>query len=121
MQRVPLVTILARVTHADAVAAVAFSPDGNLLATASWDKTARIVVVEDGREVARVTQDATVVAVAFSPDGKLLATASDDKNERPRGCPRQPRRCGLRAGVQPGWQTAGHRGRGQDGADSGGG
>jgi WD40 repeat protein len=32
---------LARVVHDGPVAAVAFSPDGKLLATASWDKTAR--------------------------------------------------------------------------------
>ena len=66
----------ARITHDGPVRAVAFSPDGKFLATASWDKTARIVAVADGRERARITHDAAVAAVAFSPDGKSLATAS---------------------------------------------
>jgi Novel STAND NTPase 1/WD domain, G-beta repeat len=79
MQRVPLVATLARVVHDGSVKAVAFSPDGKPLATASDDKTARIVAVADGHELARVTHDGLVVAVAFSPDGKSLVTASYDK------------------------------------------
>jgi WD40 repeat protein len=80
MQRVSLITTLTRVTYDRAVdravIAVAFSPDGQFLATASFDKTARLVAVADGRERARITHDARVWAVAFSPDGRLLATAS---------------------------------------------
>jgi WD40 repeat protein len=65
-----------------AVWSVAFSPDGKLLATASDDRTARIVTVADGRELARVTLDGAVYDVAFGPDGKHLATASADKTAR---------------------------------------
>jgi WD40 repeat protein len=68
----------ARITHDGEVNAVAFSPDGQVLATASGDGTARLVAVADGRERARVTHDDTVNAVAFSPDGQSLATASDN-------------------------------------------
>jgi WD40 repeat protein len=82
MQRVPLVTTLARITHDGVVLAVVFSPDGQFLATASLDKTARITAVADGRELARVTHDGEVTAVAFSPDGQFLATASWDKTVR---------------------------------------
>jgi hypothetical protein len=107
MQRVPLVAIRARIPYDGLVTAVAFSPDGHFLATASgdigqgkgearlvavadgqyfatasWDRTARIVAVADGRERARVTHDGEVTAVAFSPDGKTLATASMDKTVR---------------------------------------
>jgi WD40 repeat protein len=81
MQRVPLVTTLARVTHDDAVNVVAFSPDGRFLATASDDDTARITAVADGRERARVTHGGEVTAVAFSPDGRFLATASRNKEK----------------------------------------
>jgi WD40 repeat protein len=74
---------LARFAHYDDVNAVAFSPDGKFLATASGDALgrgakgeARIVAVADGRELARVDHAGPVRAVAFSPDGKFLATAS---------------------------------------------
>jgi WD40 repeat protein len=69
---------LARITHDSPVREVVFSPDGQSLATASDDKTARIVTVADGRELARITHDRAVNAVAFSPNGQSLATASDD-------------------------------------------
>jgi WD40 repeat protein len=61
---------------------VAFSPDGQFLATASVDNTARLVSVADGRERARITHDGKVYDVAFSPDGQLLATMSEDKTAR---------------------------------------
>jgi WD40 repeat protein len=69
---------IARVTHGGLVSAVAFSPDGQSLATASTDGTARVVAVADGREIARVTHGGLVSAVAFSPDGQFLATASEN-------------------------------------------
>ena len=92
IQRVPLVATLARITHDHVVQAVAFSPDGKFLATASGETFAeafggakgevRIVAVVDGRELARITHDHQVKAVAFSPDGQSLATASADKTAR---------------------------------------
>src|SRR5205823_3879909 len=63
------------VVHGNTVRAVAFSPDGKLLATAGVDGTARLVTVEGGGEVARVQPERAGRGVAFSPDGKLLATA----------------------------------------------
>jgi hypothetical protein len=82
MQRVPLVTTLARILHSDSVQTVAFSPDSQFLATASTDHTARLVSVADGRELAHIIHDDSVWAVAFSPDGQYLATASNDKTAR---------------------------------------
>ncbi|MGL4967707.1 MAG: AAA family ATPase [Inquilinus sp.] len=55
----------------------AFSPDGRLVATASWGGSIVIWSVESGRETLRLAGDsAAVVHVEFSPRGNLLASAS---------------------------------------------
>jgi WD40 repeat protein len=62
---------------------VAFSPDGQRLATVSWDRTAKVWDATSGQELVTLSghQDA-VTGVAFSPDGKLLATSSFDGTAR---------------------------------------
>jgi WD40 repeat protein len=71
--------------HANAVYAVAVSPDGTRLASTSENQTVRIWDIRSSRrgEVStalHVLTGHTGVAkgVAFSPDGTRLATASDD-------------------------------------------
>ena len=55
---------------------IAFSPDGNYLATAGRDGTARIWDLRTGRERIRLKHPAPVRSVVFGNDGATLATGS---------------------------------------------
>ena len=63
--------------HSDDIRAIAFSPDGALLATGSVDRTARLWDAATGAPFAVLDGHSNgVTAVVFSPDGKRVATAS---------------------------------------------
>jgi WD40 repeat protein len=61
------------------VEGVAFSPDGQRLATTGWDNTAKVWDAHTGQlQLTLRGHTRMVIAVAFSPDGQRLATASWD-------------------------------------------
>ncbi|WP_052754507.1 serine/threonine-protein kinase [Calothrix sp. 336/3] len=65
--------------HKDAVFAVAFSPDGKLIASCSgyWDQSIRLWDVETGKEIHKfIGHSDGIRCLAFSPDGKTLVSGS---------------------------------------------
>jgi WD40 repeat protein len=69
--------------HRNAVVALAFSPNGDLLVTASWDHTARVWNVATGRELfALEGHTAPLTSVAFNRDGTVILTGSYDSTAR---------------------------------------
>ncbi|MCX7992248.1 MAG: Ig-like domain-containing protein [Fimbriimonadales bacterium] len=65
--------------HRGQVNQIAYSPDGQYLASASEDSTIKIWRLSDGQLVRTLTGHASgVFSLAFSPDGQYLASGSED-------------------------------------------
>ena len=62
-----------------AVRAVAFSPDGKILAAGGYGRKIRLRDVATGEDIAILDHKSTIWSLAFSSDGTLLASASDDR------------------------------------------
>lgn len=70
--------------HTDGVSAVAFSPDGRLVASGSDNGTVRLWDSSTGAPLQTLRGHTDIVReVAFSPDGKLVASTSNDDTVKP--------------------------------------
>lgn len=75
--------LLIQAGHAAPVVAIAFSPDGRLLASGSIDTTIKLWETTTWRELRTFSgHTAPVRWVAFSPDGRWLASGANDKTVR---------------------------------------
>jgi WD40 repeat protein len=69
--------------HGEWVTAVAVTPDGGRVVSASADKTVRVWELKTGRFVRTLQGHGDrVTAVAITPDGRFVVSASDDKTVR---------------------------------------
>ena len=69
--------------HTSSVTSVAFSPDGNMLASGSYEDTVRLWNANTGRLIRTLTGHKDGGAsIAFSPDGNTIASGSYDNTIR---------------------------------------
>jgi WD40 repeat protein len=65
--------------HSFVVSSVAYSPDGQTLASGSWDRTIKLWDVNTGNLLQTLEDHSELVnSVAYSPDGQTLASSSID-------------------------------------------
>ncbi|WP_373525838.1 WD40 repeat domain-containing protein [Nostoc sp.] len=70
--------------HNDQINSVAFSPDGQTLASGSQDGSVKLWDVKSGKELLTVSEQSDngslskVTSVAFSLDGQTLVSSSED-------------------------------------------
>ncbi|MGB8397875.1 c-type cytochrome, partial [Bradyrhizobium sp.] len=68
--------------HAAPIAALAASPDGAILASASWDQTMRLWPLAGGAPRVLDGHTQNVNGLAFAPDGRSLVSVSYDQSVR---------------------------------------
>ena len=69
--------------HQGKVTSVAFSPNGQTIASASEDKTVKLWRRDNGKLIKTLRgHQGKVYSVAFSPDGQTIASGSEDKTVR---------------------------------------
>ena len=70
--------------HEDTVNSVAFSPDGQMIVSGSWDETIRLWDVNTGKNLETITEywSSGIYSIAFSPDGQTLASRIADETIR---------------------------------------
>jgi WD40 repeat protein len=66
--------------HSDVVRAIAISPDGQIVASGSYDRTIKLWTLRTGQLIHTfIGHTNRVTCIAISPDGEILASGSDDR------------------------------------------
>ena len=66
--------------HQDSISQIKYSPDGKMIASASWDKTIKLWNVDTGELINTLTGHTDGInSIAFSPDNQFLISGSEDK------------------------------------------
>ena len=93
----PAVTMLNELRqNAGEIVVLAFSPDGTMLVTASYDGTARFLDAESGRQLGPALHHAdAVLCIAFHPDGQSVVTGTRDGMVQRWSMPSPPRTGGV--------------------------
>ena len=75
--------LVVQLSHSDYISAMALSPDGRFLVTASWDKTVWLWDAASGLEIRRLEGNPSVViAASMSRDGRFALTGGKDGTAR---------------------------------------
>lgn len=69
-------------SHNGPISEVSWSPNGNMLASASYDRTVKIWQVEGTKKIELHEEDYPALGVSWSPDGKIIASCSGDHTIR---------------------------------------
>jgi WD40 repeat protein len=64
--------------HEELILGITFGPDGQSLASTSWDGTATLWNLDGSKQLTLKDHDGGINQLSFSTDGKLMATGSDD-------------------------------------------
>ena len=66
--------------HDDAISQIKYSPDGKIIASASWDKTIKLWHADTGKLVNTLSgHEDGVNSITFTPDSKTLISGGEDK------------------------------------------